>query len=255
MNQDANLQDVCKQQIQRWLDEGYTLSSISAAELHQKTSAPYTQCVEILQNFTPNKIKKNLNDIPPPPEALKKVFQQNQRQLWQAFWQEHKAEIDKLTHSFSHEKKQLLQTADERLEMIKTLEQSLSEKESSLRKLQKNSSPAAPKTQQQDSASHIKEVKQLNRQISDYKDEIARLKDQVKASEAQVSYDPEALRKEQESLARALELSDEQAKEITELSRKLDTAEQEYVRVNNLYHEVKKQNAQLQKELKAIRGR
>ncbi|WP_139363657.1 hypothetical protein [Oceanospirillum linum] len=175
------------------------MSSISAAQLHQKTSAPYTQCVEILRNFTPAQAKKTAADIPPPSEALKKVFQQNQRQLWQAFWQEHKAEIDTLTQGFSDEKKQLVQTADERLEMIKTLEQSLSEKESSIRKLQKNSSPAAPKTQQQDSASHhSKEIKQLNRQISDYKDEIARLKDQVKASGEQVPYDPEALRKEQE---------------------------------------------------------
>ncbi|MDX1399016.1 MAG: DNA-binding protein, partial [Oceanospirillum sp.] len=136
MNQDANLQDICTQQIQRWLDEGQTLSAITAAELHQATGVPYTQCVEILHSYTPGGASASASQTPPPPAALQEVFRQSQQQIWQTIWQEHQHALEQLKQNFAHEKKQLQQTADERLSMIEKLEQNLSEKDTNISELQ-----------------------------------------------------------------------------------------------------------------------
>lgn len=136
MNQEANLHDICTQQIQRWMDEGRALSSITAAELHQGTDAPYTLCLETLRNFTPQNHSSSSIGAPPPPAALQEVFRQIQQQIWQTVWREQQDALDQIRLSFSHEKQQLQLTAEERLSMIEKLEQALSEKDRSITDLQ-----------------------------------------------------------------------------------------------------------------------
>lgn len=368
MNQDANLQDICAQQIQHWLDNGQSLSEITAAELHQATELPYTQCLEALRNFRPanETALPTSSSIPPPPAALQEIFRQSQQQIWQTLWQEQQLALDQLQQTFSHEKKQLLQTADERLAMIEKLEQTLSEKDAGIaaqqnkfqeqlsliqeleqqnlelsrerdelsrrldqlerqldekvrdiaqleQTLQETHEEARQqaeksrteiqeveqlvaershytKSQEQEvirlqqqladaekayaklelqlsseradnawsrdlSTEQAREISQLSQQLKAYEQEISLLKSQLKAADQKASQHQEELRKEQQMLNQALTLSDEQAKEISELSRKLHAAEQEYLRVTNLYHEAKKQGGQLQKELKGMLGR
>jgi molecular chaperone GrpE (heat shock protein) len=57
-----------------------------------------------------------------------------------------------------------------------------------------------------------------------------------------------------DSHAWVVELSNEQAKEIADLSQQLDISQREYLRVSALYQDMKKENEKLQKSLKKYQG-
>ncbi len=256
MNQDANLRDICAQQIQRWLDDGQLLSSITAAELHQATEAPYTQCLEALRNFTPGGTVSTAavsSSVPPPPAALQEVFRQSQQQIWQTLWREQQHALDQLKQNFSHEKKQLQQTADERLAMIEKLEQSLSEKDASIAEMQ-------DKFHQQ--LSLIQELEQHNHELARERDEqkfnTDQLKRQVDEKEQEILQLEQSIKQAHEDARLQEEKSRADIREVEQLvaerSHYTKSQEEEVIRLQKQLADAEKSYAKLELQLSSERA-
>lgn len=249
MNQDANLQEKCAQQIQRWLDEGQLLSSITAAELHKATEAPYTQCLDALRNYSsPSRSTVASGSLPPPPAALLEVFRQSQQQIWQTIWREQQDALEQLKLNFALEKKQLQQTADERLSMIEKLEHSLVEKD-------KTVSDQQEKFHQQ--LHLIQELEQLNHEVTRERDELKfntdQLKRQLDDKDSIIEQLEQALTHTREEVRQKEEKARADIREVEQLvaerAHYTKTQEQEVVHLQQQLADAEKNYAKLELQL------
>lgn len=251
MNQDATLQDICAQQIQRWLDDGWLLSSITAAELHQATDLPYTQCLEALRNFTQATDETTTPSalVPPPPAALQDIFRQSQQLIWQSFYQDKQEALDQLQQAFSHEKTQLQQMADERLAMIVKLEQKLAAKDT-----------ASPDHKEEKSHVKLLEAEQRleeeARFIKSQEEEVIRLRKQLADTEQSRAELEQQLSREKEDNVLSHDQTAEQARAISQLNQQITDYEQELSllksQLNAAEQKASRHQDELQKEQQSL---
>ena len=242
--------NTCNQQIEQWLSEGKPIASITAGQLHLATGLSYSRCTEALQQFLNIKPKTGSNKNAPAPKSFKQNFQAMQEQVFQQFLKQIEREkrqaVEQAQAGFLQEKQKLEQLADERFDVITQLEKQAAELTKQAAALKQEAKSLASRSAQPNKSAPPKAIPKPSQAT------------QGPATKPRPQ--PPSAKKEQSSdispdnHAWVVELSNEQAKEIADLSQQLDISQREYLRVSALYQETKKENEQLQKALKKYQG-
>lgn len=251
MTSKKTILDACTRQIDQWMSEGRIISSMTAGQLHLATGEPYSQCADVLQQF--------LNLAPKTEQASEAIedfgqrVQSLQRQALTQLVKLHEQEKQRavaeakagLQQELQQKLEQLQQLADERFEVITQLETQATALTAEKKALKQEAERLAAEKAKIKAVPTPKPASAPSfpppRHLVEPQPKPA-LKAKLSAGDAATSP------------AWAVELSNEQAKEIAALSQQLDASQREYLRVSALYQETKKQNELLEKKLKA-RGR
>lgn len=266
--------NTCNQQIEQWLSEGKSVTSITAGQLHLATGHPYSLCTEALQQFLNIKPKAGTNKSPAVQKSFKQNFQSMQEQVFQQFLKQMEREkrqaVEQAQAEFQQEKQKLEQLADERFEVITQLEKQtagLTKQATALKQEAKNlASRGAPANRNVPPNRNAPPGRNSSPSRNSSAESGARptqgANQGAKTPVKQPSKPPQKPVLKQEapsevspdSHAWVVELSNEQAKEIADLSQQLDISQREYLRVSALYQDMKKENEKLQKSLKKYQG-